>query len=700
MNPLGNSIVRSSCRICYNSCGVLIHMEDGRPVRIEGDPQNPLNKGKLCQKGYASLEYLNHPDRLTHPLKRTGKRGSDNWEKVIWDEALETVADQFNKTAELYGKEGVVFLRGASKGLADDLSARFVNIFGTPNIASPAPYCFVPLVNASKLTYGFYAFPDYEFPPKCIVIWGTNLEGTHFMDFESVQTAKKNGSHLIVVDPVENKLAQIADIWIRLRPGTDLVLALGMINVIIHENLYDDDFIDEWATGFQALKSHMRDYPLEKVEEITWVPMDLIRRAARVYATQKPGCIPWGNGIETTLNGFQAARAIAILRAICGNLGVPGGDVCCSTPGNLLRGNPEFVCRDNISSDVRDKRLSKQDNLIPWAYYALPQTVMRAIIEDKPYPVRAAYVQGGNPLTHYTHARETYAAFDKLDFLVVADLFMTPSAMMADIVLPVSSYLEFDSVEQPWTFPMAAVQQKVFQVGECWPDGKILNELTRKLGFHEYVWHDMTEPLNRILEPAGITFDEFRNIGVITGEKLYRHYRNAGFNTPSRKVELYSSQLEAWGFDPLPVYHEPPETQFSEPDMAKEYPLILTSRKSDVYRHSGGRQIKSLRSKQPDPILKINTDTADQSGIKEGDWVYIETRRGKIKQKAHLVDWLDPRVVDVDYGWWFPEGSASNLYRWEASNINVLLDNKPPFNREMGSPSMRGVFCRVFKAES
>ncbi len=191
MNPLENSIVRSSCRICYNSCGVLIHMTDGKPVRIEGDPQNPMNKGKLCQKGYASLEYLNHPGRLTHPLKRIGKRGSDHWKKITWDEALETVADQFNKTAKQYGKEGVVFLRGASKGLADDLSARFVNIFGTPNIASPAPYCFVPLVNASKLTYGFYALPDYDFPPKCIVIWGTNLEGTHFMDFESVQIAKK-----------------------------------------------------------------------------------------------------------------------------------------------------------------------------------------------------------------------------------------------------------------------------------------------------------------------------------------------------------------------------------------------------------------------------------------------------------------------------------------------------------------------------
>lgn len=694
-----NTIVRSSCRICYNSCGVLIHMRGGRPVQIEGDPQNPMNKGKLCQKGYASLEYLDHPDRLTHPLKRVGERGVGNWEKITWDEALETVADRFTKTAEQYGKQGIVFLRGASKGLADDLSARFVNIFGTPNIASPAPYCFVPMVNASRLTYGFYALPDFDFPPQCMVVWGTNLEETHFMDFESVIAAKNNGAKLIVVDPIENKLARMADIWIRVRPGTDLMLALGMIKVVIAEQLYDTDFVDNWTTGFEKLSDHLRDYPLEKVEEITWVPKDLIRKAARLFATHKPGCIPWGNGIETTLNGFQAARAIAMLRAICGNLGAPGSDVQCTTPGDILRGDPEFVCRDNIPMEARNQRLSKQDNLIPWAYYALPQTVMRAILDDDPYPVRAAYVQGGNPLTHYTHAGETRAALGKLDFLVVADLFMTPSAMMADIVLPVASYFEFDSVEQPWTFPVAMVQQKVAQVGECWSDGKILNELTRKLGYHDRVWSDMIEPLDRILAPAGISFEEFRKIGVLSGEKQYRHYLKDGFDTPSGKVELYSSQLAEWGFDPLPVYYEPPETPFSEPEMAKEYPLILTSRKADVYRHSGGRQIRSLRNSQPEPLVKINADTALRSGIDEGDWVYIETPRGKIRQKAHLVDWLDPRVVDVDYALWFPEGSASDLYGWEASNINVLLDNKPPFNREMGSPSMRGVFCKVYKKD-
>lgn len=245
-----------------------------------------------------------------------------------------------------------------------------------------------------------------------------------------------------------------------------------MMHEIINEKLYDRQFVEDWTTGFKALKTYVQSYDLEKVEKITWVPKETIRAAAEMYAKEKPGCIPCGNGIETTTNGFQAARSIAILRSITGNLGIPGGDIHCSTPGGLVKGNPEFVCQKNIPDQVRSNRLSIKDNLIPLAYYTLPQRVMQAILNDDPYPVRAAYVQGANPLTHYTNAKETYHALNKLEFLVVAELFMTPTAMLADVVLPAATYLEFDSVEQPWTFPIASVQQKVAQVGQSWSDGK------------------------------------------------------------------------------------------------------------------------------------------------------------------------------------------------------------------------------------
>jgi len=687
----------------------LIHVEDGKPIKVEGDPQNPMSKGRVCPKGLASLEYLNHPDRLKHPLKMVGNRGEGNWQRITWHEALETVATELKKASERYGLLSVVFLRGASKGLADDHIARFANIFGTPNISSPAAVCFVPGAKASELTYGYYAYPDYEYPPNCIVVWGANPEETNINEYEEIVNAVKEGTKLIVVDPIANELTKMADVWVRLRPGTDLALGLGMMNVILNENLHDRSFVDAWTLGLPELKSHVQDYPADKVEQITWVPKEMIRKIARIYATERPGCIKWGNGIETTINSFQACRAIAILRAISGNLGIPGGEVKWSEPGGLasggergsrLKGDPEFVCQDNIPADVRAKRLSMKDNLMPVLYYALPQTIMSAILHDDPYPVRAAYLQGGNLLTHYADAKKTHEALMKLDFFAVADMFMTPTAMLADIVLPVASYLEFDSVEQPWHFPIASVQQKVAQVGESWSDGKILNELTKKLGFTEYAWDDMNQALDRVLRPAGVTFDEFRKIGVFIGAKMDNHFEKEGFDTPSRKVEIYSRRLEEWGFDPLPIYHEPPETPSSEPEIARKYPLILTSRKADVYRHSGGRQIPSLRKERPDPIVKINVETAGKLGIREGDWVHISTKRGKIRQKASLVDSLDPRVVEVDYAWWFPEKEASHEYGWKESNINVLTDSKPPYNREMGSFNLRGISCKVHRDNS
>ena len=689
---------RSSCRICYNTCGVLIYLQQGIPFKIEGDPSNPMSKGILCPKGYASLEYLNHPERLRYPLKRSGKRGEGGWARVSWGEALDMVAGGLERAKERYGPLSIVFIRGASKGLSDDLLARFTNIFGSPNITSPAPYCFVPGARAAQLTYGYYSYADYDFGPKVILVWGVNPSSTNPYDYEEIKKAKTRGTKLIVVDPLPNELTKMADIWMRPRPGTDAALGLGMINVLIRENLYDDGFVRQWTVGFDQLSDHVNESSPENVEEISWVSAEMIRQAARMYALGKPGLILAGNGIETNVNSFQACRSIAILRSISGNLGLPGGEVKYGLPGGLIRGDPIFLCQENIPHEIREQRLSKRDGLLPINYYVLPQSIIEAILEDDPYPVRAAYIQAANIITQWPNANQTHKAMKKLDFVVVADQFMTPTAALADVVLPVTTYLEFDSIEQPWHFPIASIQQKVAQVGECWPDGKILNELLRKLGFHHYVWEDMNQCLDSILRPAGITFEEFRKIGVLVGQKRYRHYEKEGFETPSKKVELYSNQLEEWGFDPLPAYCELPETPYSEPEMAKEYPLIMTSKKADVYRHSGGRQIPSLRSKRPEPVVNIHCEMARRLNIEEGDWVFVATRRGRIKQRAHLVDSLDPRTVDVDYAWWFPEMDIPTLYGWDQANINVLTDDKSSSNREMGSPNMRGICCKVYKA--
>lgn len=691
-------VVKSTCGLCYAGCGVLVHVESGKVTKIQGDPESPVNSGTLCTKGLASLEYLYHPDRLKIPLKRVRERGEGKWQEISWDEALSIIASEVTKARDNYGAESVALIHGAAKGLGEPYLTRFANVFGTPNVASMGHVCFLPRKYGSMVTCGFSPIPDYDYPPACIIVWGSNK--AKIGEYEQTFQALSKGARLIVIDPRETEFTRNADIWVQARPGSDLALALGMINVIVNEGLFDKAFIDNWAAGFDELRVHIQDYPPETVAAITWVDAETIRGAARFYATNKPACIQCGNAIEHNINSFQTARAISILRAITGNLGVPGGELQWSPLAILERYSPELRLQDKLPPDKWQRRLGADLKLIPSFQWVLPQSIIKAIIEEKPYRVRVAFIQGCNPLLTYSNAQETYSALAKLDFLAVADMFMTPTAALADIVLPVASYLEFDSIVAPPYYPIAQVQQKVAQVGECRSDCKIISELARRMGLGEYFWDEEEQCLDAILKPAGLNFNEFRKIGTISGSKQYRSYKSNGFETPSRKVELYSSQLKEWGFDPLPTYYEPPETPYSAPELAREYPLTFTTWKSPSFRHSGGRQIPTLRGSHPEPLIYIHPETASKLGIKDADWVYIETKRGRIKQKAVFSTDLDPRVVGADYAWWFPERGAPSLYGWAESNINVLTDDKPPYNRETGSTNLRGILCKVYKVSN
>ena len=675
----------------------MIHLEDGKPVRIEGDPDSPINEGKLCVKGQASLEYLYHADRLKHPLKRVGKRGKGKWQPISWDEALNILADELTKVRDNYGAESLAVIEGAAKGIQDSYPPRFANVFGTPNVAKQGHVCHVPRSRASVVTYGFFSYPDYKHPPSCIIIWGLNVAETYHHDYKEILEVIDKGTKLIVIDPREIGLAKRADLWLRVRPCSDLALALGMINVIINESLFDKTFVNDWTVGFDELKTHVQNYSPQKVQEITWVDAETIIEAARLYAVNKPACIAWGNALDNNVNNFQAARAICILRAITGNLEIPGGELRRLPLLTAGRSSPQLELRNKMPTDKFQKRVGADLRLLPIFRDVLPQSIVKAILEEDPYPIRAAYIQGCNPLLTYGNTQETHNAFMKLDFIAVADMFMTPTAGMADLVLPAASYLEYDSVFVPADNTVVRVQQKVAQIGECRSDYEILSGLARKLGLGQYFWEKEEQCLDALLKPVGVTFEELRKVGAISGARPYRSYEQNGFETPSRKVEVYSNRLKDWGSDPLPVYHELPETPYSDPKLFEEYPLIFTDWKLAPYRHSGGKQIASLRGSHSEPVVSIHPETASELGIKEGDWVYVETKRGRIRQKATLTTSVDTRVVGIDYGWWYPEKGAAELYGWAESNVNVLTDNKPPFSRETGSNNFRGILCRVYK---
>lgn len=340
------------------------------------------------------------------------------------------------------------------------------------------------------------------------------------------------------------------------------------------------------------------------------------------------------------------------------------------------------------------KVLCGSDALFPTAH--IP-TLFRAMRTEEPYPVKAFLVFGNNALVTYANSKEVYKSLRKLDFFMVMDIYMTPTAELADIVLPAATWLEVDQVVG---LPFVAnnvvqVQQKVVEMWECRPDEDVFIELARRLNL-ESGTEPLEEILSKQLKPLGITFDELKNKNYIVAPMKYRKFEKRKFATLSGKVELYSSFLERNGYDPLPYYQEPPESPISTPDLAKEYPLILTTGgRIQHFFCSEHRQIPTLRREHPDPIVEINPTTAAKLNIEEGDWVWIETTRGRIQQRAKFTQ-IHPRVVNVQFGWWFPEEEGPEYGVWK-SNVNMLTSNAPPYDPALKTYQLRALLCKVYK---
>jgi len=694
-------IVKTNCaRMDHGGCGLLVHVENGRITKVEPDPDSPLNRGTVCAKGIAQVERLYHPDRLTVPLKRRGERGCGEWEPISWDEALDLISHKIWEVKSRDGATSICFGQGTPKGLELYLMIRLANLLRMPNIMTPGSVCHMPRETASTLTCGFFPVPDYDHPPSCVMVWGSNLFQTNEEGVmgSQLRRALDRGARLIVIDPRKTSVAKRADLWLQPRPGTDLALALGMLRVIVDDRLYDGDFVEKWSVGFDALMEHLHQYPLERISEITWIPEEKIQEAARFYAQVKPSCIQWGNALEHSANSIQCARALLILKAITGNLDAPGGNVQRAGPPIM---KPGALVLSKQFPDKRKEILSTQFPLAATMGFVPSQLVTKAILTGKPYPIRMMFIQGTNPLLSYANANETFEAIKELDFLAVCEIFLTPTAQLADLVLPAATNFEFDDIGHfglPHGFILARAKI-VDPPGACWSDSKIINELGRRLGFSEFFWEDMSQCLDEILKPAGLTFEDFKEMGILKGNWEYKSFEQNGFKTPSGKVEIYSQRFRDWGLDPLPSYREVlyPSEGGSGSDL--KYPLILTSAKDAHYFHSAYRNLPSLRKHSPDPVVLMNPETASRRKIGEGDWVSIETERGSIRQKAVFSEELDPHVVIGSIGWWFPERTDLKLSGWKEANLNILTSSEPPFDRAIGSTNLRAIPCQISKSD-
>ncbi len=733
------------CAMCHARCRVLVTSENDHLVNIEEDASFP-KAGKTwprvrgCLRLRGAKEWMYHPERVNYPRKRMGERGAGRWQTISWEQAFDEIAAKLTELKDKYGPETLAFTGGTGRTMSEYVS-RFANLFGTPNHTGPGQVCHGPIAVLAQTMCGWalrhrtgltIEQGDGKKPlTKCIMLAGINPAPSVLRLWNSLRQCRAAGVKVIVIDPRRTETAELADLWLQLRPGTDYALFLGLINVIIKEGLYDNEFVTQWTHGFDRVTARVSPYTPEAVAEITWVPAEKILAAARMYATNTPALFPNGMGTEHLQDASSALQARLILSAICGNIDVRGGEVM-SGPNRHWITAPEFSLEHMLSAEQKDKMIGSDDyRLFSYAGREMIQagiekmwgvrcgtashcamahapSVYRAILSSKPYPVRALYTVASNPMVTMANTMLVQQALKALDLYVVNDFFMTPSAELADYVLPAATWLE-----RPRVYDNSGEDSNLYAGEAALPasiegeydhktDYEIFRGLAHRLGLGEYFpWPTMEDSFDYRLQAMGISFKEFMERGgyIFPPDSFKKYEKMGGFATPTGKLELYSTIIAKLGYEPLPPYQESFENPLSRPDLAKEYPLMLiTGGRFRWTFHSEYFQVPSIRRLHPDPLIQIHPDTAAPLEIKDGDWVWIEGPRGKVRMKCRFFDGLDPRVVHAEHGWWFPEkpGAALSLHGVLESNINVLTDDEHCDPVHGGWPLKTGL-CRVYK---
>jgi len=668
-------------------CGLNVYVKDGKLVKVDGMEEHVATKGVLCPRGWHLPDYVYSPDRIKYPMMRNG---NGSWKRASWDDALDTLASRLRDFKDEYGARSVavsVGSIGAENILISAFAQRWRAAFGTPNFFSIEAHCFRTRIMARLFTFGTYPLSDPD-EAECVVLWGHNPDASEPPVAARLHKLLDEGKiRVICIDPKRTPLAK-RGLHVQIRPGTDCALALAMMNVIIAEDLYDKEFVEKYTTGFDKLVEHVKDYIPEKVSGICGVPATKIFQISRLFAGAKSACIEQGiNTLDQHINGFQNSRALSILQAITGNYNKPGA--WCVNP---------FMRLSDLRLPVEGKPLGAEEYPVFHSFwgmtspYGQQMVLPDAILTEKPYPIKAMIVSAGNPVAAWPDTKKLVKAFKKLDLLVVMDLFMSETAELADIVLPVCSSVETLGLAYNYGLtmgiPFAMLSKKLIEpIGESKPDWWIYSELGRKMGYGEHFpWRTDEEVVEHMLKPSGLTMKQLMEEhpeGVMFGKRRYEMPER--IKTPSGKIELYSQSLADFGEDPIPVHKEPSQSPISNPELTKEFPLILiTGVRIPEYTHWQMRRIPQLRQLAPEPIAWVHPSTAQESGVVDGEMMIIETKGGQIKIKASLTQDLMPSVVTLTHGW---EGEL---------NANNLTDLAPR-DSVTGYAEFRNLACRIKK---
>ncbi len=665
-------IIKTFCSLCGPSmgCGIECTVKDGKLVKIAGMQECPINRGKLCAKAFASAEWLYSPERLKYPMKRTGKKGEGKFRRITWDEAVAAIAEKLIEQKERYGPESLAVLSPQRRSYSDYIY-RFLIAHGSPNYGHSG-ICAIQRAFGFAYTLGT-PWPVAEFEKSdLIIIWGANpaFAGTPRGTIKQIMDARDRGATVITIKPALQPDAAQSDYWIPIRPGTDLALALAMLNVIISGQLYDKEFVASWCHGFEELREHVRQYTPEWASPVTGIPAERIREISRLYATAGAASILVGNAFDQTANSNNAMRAVASLIAITGNFDRPGGNVVPVPP--VAPALKPVHMRERYTQEWVDKLVGPE--IAPCfqpfiegtssAYYRC----IDSVLTGKPYPVRTIIAPGTQPSVITRGTRRIIEALEKLDFFVVVDVMENASMPWADIVVPVASMYECG---HPFEFSgswLMARNKVVEPLGDYKSDYEFWLDLGVAAGYGDLFWNgDIEACMNYQLENFGISIDELRRhpegIQFKPAEMKYEKYESI-FSTPSprlshapylpqRKVALYNTTFEENGFNPLPEWIAPPEGPERSPGLLARYPLIFfDTHTSDAYNHGWLRNVPSLRELAPDPWIYIHPETARSRSIEENDWVIVESPHGWIKARAILFPGIAPDVVMGLHGWW------------------------------------------------
>ncbi len=688
LNEQGDGYVPTLCEMCVWRCGVLAKVEDGRVVKLEGNPDHPHSKGRLCARGQSGLMTMYDPDRVLQPLIRVGKRGEGKFRKASWEEALDYTAARMQEIKDRYGPEAMIF--SSTHNLSQTQFENFLYSFGSPNYGTQRSLCFNSMVTAFLLAYGIEEprrnYDDVEF----ILLTGRNLaEAISTSETGELIAAINRGAKLVYLDPRFTKTAAKADEWIPIRPGTDAAFLLAMINVIVTEDLADCDFVRQYVDGCDQMPEVFAKYTPEWAEGITGVPRETIDRIAREYAAAKHNAMAHpGWRTSNFVNSFQTERAIATLNALSGNVLTPGGCLGADNPeaSNVKLGKPPQPAYPRTTA----RRLDG----VPWKYPLVPlklgvmQEIRDAVLVGEPYQAKGWFVSRQNPALSIPDRKKTMEALEQLEFIAVVDVIMNDTAWYADVILPESSYLErYD--------PLHVVDDKVFirqPVVEPTGDTRsalwIYKQLGERLGLDDFFqYENETDYLEQQLAPFQGDLAELRDRGYLEPE-VEEGNGEITFNTPTGKIEIYSSTLENAGFSPWPTWEDPP--------LPEEGELYLLSGKVGQHTQSATQNNQYLHKFEDKPRIWLHTSTAQERGIENNDYVRVTSPVGEVVVQAWVTEGIRSDCAFMAFGYGHRSKGLRTAFANGASDSDLHVTFTDPIS---GGQALSQTCVKVQRAD-